>query len=185
MASTMGNISNLSAERNDSDIKNIDETEAQQTSTRNSGVDRHNLSDDDDLPPLEEIFKPKTASALSNQGQKRKPAELTNPLDSDGDKSPPRKRCCDQTSRLAAASPGTTRPLKIIDLTTDTEHCALCPNVLGEGSDIKARMLSVVDVGARSANLHEAATVRMLPTAKIEFLLNVATLFAEAVLNGG
>ncbi|KAF8862737.1 hypothetical protein BDZ45DRAFT_182671 [Acephala macrosclerotiorum] len=117
--------------------------------TRNSGINRHansgDLSDDDvDLPPLEEVLKPKIASTLSNQGCKRKPASLTNLSDSDGGKS---KRHCDRASRLAAASPGKSRPLKIIDLTTNTEHCALCPNVLGKGHGIKARMFVFTSCG--------------------------------------
>ncbi|KAL5316314.1 hypothetical protein ACEPPN_015359 [Leptodophora sp. 'Broadleaf-Isolate-01'] len=168
MASMRVSMSRLSAERSDSDIKSADEGEPQQSSgtTRNSGINRHadsrDLSDDDvDLLPLEEVLKPKIASTLGNQGCKRKPAGLTNLSDSDGGKP---KRHCDRASRLAAASPGKSRPLKIIDLTTNTEHCALCPNVLGEGHSIKARMLSVANVGARSAIFCEAAAMALLTT---------------------
>ena len=109
---------------------------------RNSSVNRHansgNLSDDDiDLLPLEEILKPKIASTLSTQGYKRKPASLTNLSDSDGGRS---KRHCDRAPKLAVTCPGKSWPLKIIDLTTNTEHCALCPNILGNGYGIKDRM---------------------------------------------
>ena len=117
--------------------------------TRNSGVNWHassgGLSDDDvHLPPLEEVLKAMIASTLSKQGQKRKPASLTNSSDSEGDRS---KRHCDRASRLAASSPGESRPLNIIDLTTNTEHCALCPNVLGEGDGIKDSMFVFTSCG--------------------------------------
>jgi len=69
--------------------------------------------DDDDLPPFEEIFKPQATLALSNRGWKRK---ITSISVSNRARSPARKRNCDRASSLA----------------TNTEHCALCPKILGE-----------------------------------------------------
>ncbi|CZR65331.1 uncharacterized protein PAC_15231 [Phialocephala subalpina] len=80
MASMRVGMSRLSAERSDSDIKSADEGEAQQTSgtTRNSGVNRHadsgDLSDDDvDLPPLEEVLKPRIASTSATKDASENP----------------------------------------------------------------------------------------------------------------
>ncbi|PMD60268.1 uncharacterized protein K444DRAFT_629655 [Hyaloscypha bicolor E] len=106
------------------DVEHITEGESQKT--RNGGVDRHTDSDDNgdnEFPPFEERLKPKTTSALSNQGRKR------NISVSNRARSPARKRHCDRASSLAAATP----PLIIIDLTTNIELCALCPNVLRKG----------------------------------------------------
>ena len=56
-------------------------------------------------------------------------------LDSDGDVGTPRKRRCGQASSLVATTAVPIRRLEVIDLTDNTEHCALCSNILGEGDD--------------------------------------------------
>jgi hypothetical protein len=61
-------------------------------------------------------------------------------LDSeDEDLGTPRKRRRGQASRLATTAVPIRR-LEVIDLTDNTENCALCPNILGEGDDYTARI---------------------------------------------
>ncbi|KAH7418751.1 hypothetical protein BKA64DRAFT_701253 [Cadophora sp. MPI-SDFR-AT-0126] len=173
MASMRVYMSKLSTERGDSDIKSADKETSR--NGRNSGINRNDdigdLSDDAvDLPPLEVVLKSKIASTLSNQGCKRKSASLTNL--SHSDRGVP-KRQRDRASRLAATSPGKSQPLEIIDLTTNTEHCALCPSVLGKERGIKAR---IVAFASYSCSLWQVLT---------ESLPNVVTPSVGAVLNRG
>jgi hypothetical protein len=110
------------------------------------------MASNDSLPPLNGIInkKQKRVSALLNYKRKTigrfSNRNMEGNLDftisdgEDGDLGPPRKRRCGQASNLAATAAVPTRRLEVIDLTDNTEHCALCSNILGEGDDYTARI---------------------------------------------
>jgi hypothetical protein len=115
----------------------------------NSGQDGGDGGSLDDLPALDDILFEARHTGASNfklkasqqsYGGDREGCTGSNPsIREDGDLRPPRKR---QQGRTTIPATKSTAPIQrdIIDLTANTEHCAICSNVLGQGDGHAARM---------------------------------------------